>query len=147
MTKEDVTLEIKVVDDLSGIAKVTINDKEIELTEGKGTYTVTENGSYEVVVTDNVGNTSRETVVVDKIDKYTVVKEKEKNNNDEKTEESSVETSEEIVEEKGQKSDAISNEIVKRNTTEQIVQKAVVAAAGIGALSAGAYVFIISKKP
>ena len=62
----DVMLTIAASDDLSGVKSVTVNGEDIT---GQGTYTVTENGTYEFIATDNAGNEATQAVVVDKIDK------------------------------------------------------------------------------
>ena len=68
-TNQDVELSLEVTDSESEVASVTINGEEQTLREGKATYTVSQNGEYIIIATDTKGNTTIETVIVDKIDK------------------------------------------------------------------------------
>lgn len=68
-TNKDITLTIQASDNESGLKNVTVNGKEIKITEGEGKYLVKENGTYRIIATDNAGNTKTEDVVVNKIDK------------------------------------------------------------------------------
>lgn len=56
-TNQDVVLTIQATDAGSGIKTVTVNGQEISIQNGIGRYTVTRNGNYEFVATDNAGNT------------------------------------------------------------------------------------------
>lgn len=73
-TNKTVTIIITTGDDQSGIEKATINGETVDITkseDGKSgtiTYDITENGTYTIVVTDNVGNTTEKTIYVSKID-------------------------------------------------------------------------------
>ena len=62
----DAVLTISASDNLSGVDSVTVNGADIT---GEGSYTVSANGTYEFAVTDNAGNVTTQTVVVNKIDK------------------------------------------------------------------------------
>ena len=68
-TKNDVTLKIQASDELSGLKNVTVNGTELTIVDGQGTYVVSKNGTYEIIATDNAGNTKTQTVKVNKIDK------------------------------------------------------------------------------
>ena len=69
-TKSDVILTIKAGDAASGLNSVIVDGTVITIdSNGQGTYKVTKNGTYKVVVTDRAGNTKEETVIVSKIDK------------------------------------------------------------------------------
>ncbi|MBQ7040086.1 MAG: hypothetical protein IJN39_05915, partial [Clostridia bacterium] len=63
------TFEITASDALSGIKEITVNGTKLEGL----TYTVTANGEYKFVVTDNAGNVFEKTVNVTKIDELAPV--------------------------------------------------------------------------
>ena len=68
-TKEDVTLQIRAKNENENIDNVTVNGQKINMIEGVGTYTVSQNGTYEIIATDSHGDNKTETVEVTKIDK------------------------------------------------------------------------------
>ena len=68
-TKSDVTLTINAEDKESGINNVTVDGKKVTLSNGKYEYKVSNNGTYKVVATDNVGNKKEQSVTVSNIDK------------------------------------------------------------------------------
>lgn len=68
-TNQDVVLTIQATDAGSGVKTVTVNGKEISIQNGIGRYTVTKNGTYEFVATDNAGNTTTYRLQVSMINK------------------------------------------------------------------------------
>lgn len=58
------TFSINATDDKSGIGEIKVNGKTVDGT----LYEVTENGTYTVVVTDNLGNETEKSIIVDKFD-------------------------------------------------------------------------------
>ena len=69
LTKEDILLTIKASDNESGLDKVKVNNQEITLTNGTGTYTVTKNGKYTVSAIDKSGKETKKEIEITKIDK------------------------------------------------------------------------------
>ena len=67
----DVTLKVSASDSTSGLKNVTVNGKALSLSSGIVNYTVSANGTYTFVATDIAGNTTTQSVVVNKIDKTT----------------------------------------------------------------------------
>lgn len=67
LTKENIVLTIKASDNESGLAKVNVNEKEIKLSNGTGTYTISQNGTYKVTAIDKAGNLSEKEIVIDNI--------------------------------------------------------------------------------
>ena len=67
----DVTLKVSASDSTSGLKSVTANGKALSLNNGVTSYTVSANGTYTFVATDIAGNTTTQSVVVNKIDKVT----------------------------------------------------------------------------
>ena len=53
----------------SGLKKVTVNDQEINITNGQGIYTVNKNGTYKIIATNIAESSTTEIVEVSKIDK------------------------------------------------------------------------------
>ncbi len=67
----DVTLKVSASDSTSGLKSVTVNGKALSLNNGVVNYTVSANGTYTFVATDIAGNTTTQSIVVNKIDKVT----------------------------------------------------------------------------
>ena len=68
-TNQNVTINITASDNQSGLKSVTVNGTTITITNGKGSYSVSTNGSYTVVATDNSGRTTTKVVQITNIDK------------------------------------------------------------------------------
>lgn len=68
-TNNNVTLNISSSDSGSGVKNVTVNSKVITLTKGKGSYTISTNGTYVIKATDYANNSTSKVVIVNKIDK------------------------------------------------------------------------------
>lgn len=72
-TADDVTINLAVVDDQSGVSGVEVKKDEstVAVAEDSGGYTFTasQNGTYTVTATDKVGNATQQTVEVNKLDK------------------------------------------------------------------------------
>ena len=68
-TNENIIVTINASDEESDIKNVTINEEIISKNNGKYEYTVTTNGTYEVIATDNAGNTTQKSFTVAFIDK------------------------------------------------------------------------------
>ena len=68
-TNKDIEILITAEDKGSGIEKVTVNDKVVLESDGNTSYIVKENGTYNIVAIDKVGNSIRKTVTVSNIDK------------------------------------------------------------------------------
>ncbi len=86
-TTENVTVTLKPSDevsegargDIGGIASVVVKDsKGNELPVVDNKFAAPDNGKYEVVITDNVGNEYKDTIIIDNIDKLPPVCEIEK---------------------------------------------------------------------
>ena len=67
----DVTLKVSASDSTSGLKNVTVNGNALSLSSGTVDYTVSANGTYTFVATDIAGNTTTQSIVVNKIDKVT----------------------------------------------------------------------------
>lgn len=68
-TNKNITLTIKASDSESGLDKVKVNDNEVTITNGTGTYTISANGTYNVIATDKSGKESKKELKVSVIDK------------------------------------------------------------------------------
>lgn len=68
-TNQDIVLTIQASDADSGIKSVTVNGQEISIQNGLGRYTVTKNGTYVFVATDNAGNTYTYRLTITSINK------------------------------------------------------------------------------
>ena len=68
-TKDDVVIELNANDYGSGVSKVTVDGNIVNLNNNIGTYTLTQNGVYDIEVIDNIGNINTKYLIVDKIDK------------------------------------------------------------------------------
>ena len=73
-TKDNVTVSFNASDSTSGIQTVTVSknggaSETLTGSEGKYTFTATENGIYTVTVTDNAGNTTQKEINITNIDK------------------------------------------------------------------------------
>ena len=85
-TKSNVVLNITASSKF-GLSSVKVNENSVQITNTNGIYEVTQNGTYTVVATDNAGNTTTKTIVVDKIDKVSPVINSITKNTEEKAEE------------------------------------------------------------
>lgn len=76
-TANDVTITLAVTDAQSGVDRVEVEKDESTIAVAKDngwyTFTVSENGTYTVTATDKLGNTARQTVEVNKLDKSTPI--------------------------------------------------------------------------
>ena len=73
-TKDNVTVSFNASDTTAGIQTVTVSKdggtpETLTGSEGKYTFTATENGKYTVTVTDNAGNTTQKEINIANIDK------------------------------------------------------------------------------
>lgn len=73
-TKDNVTVSFNASDTTAGIQTVTVSKgggtpETLTGSEGKYTFTATENGKYTVTVTDNAGNTTQKEINITNIDK------------------------------------------------------------------------------
>ena len=69
-TKEDITLTIKATDECSGLKSVKVNGTALNINRGIGSYTISKNGTYQIVAIDNIGNQTNITktfTIIDKI--------------------------------------------------------------------------------
>lgn len=66
--KTSATLTVKASDSESGLSSVKIGNTALALTNGSATYKVTSSGTYKFVATDKAGNTTTNSVVVNKVD-------------------------------------------------------------------------------
>lgn len=66
--KTSATLTVKASDSESGLSSVKIGNTAFALTNGSATYKVTSSGTYKFVATDKAGNTTTNSVVVNKVD-------------------------------------------------------------------------------
>jgi len=67
-TNQDINITVETSDDSSGIKEIILPNGE-KVVKANTIYTVTENGSYIFKVSDNAGNETEGTVVIDNIDK------------------------------------------------------------------------------
>ena len=68
-TNKNIVIMIKAEDNESGIKEVKINNNIISKSNDVYTYEVSENGTYEVLVTDNAGNETIKQIMITNIDK------------------------------------------------------------------------------
>ena len=68
-TNQDIELLIKADDKETGINNVTINGEIILEENGSTTYVIKENGEYEIIATDNAGNSYKKSITISNIDK------------------------------------------------------------------------------
>lgn len=66
-TDKDIKLTITAEDKESGIKSIAVNGEKVEIKDGKAVYTATENGQYEIVVTNNAGLTASKTETIAEI--------------------------------------------------------------------------------
>lgn len=73
-TNQDITVAITATDSGSGVASVTLGEKDITSSRSGDTYTgkVSENGTYSIVVYDKAGNKSVKTFNVSNVKKATI---------------------------------------------------------------------------
>ena len=69
ITKNNVILTISAKDNESGIKNIKINNETLTLIDGKAQKTITQNGKYTIIVTDNVGNEISKEETITNIDK------------------------------------------------------------------------------
>lgn len=72
-TNKDIVITIITRDDETGIKTVAVNDEIIARKSGTYEYTLSENGTYKVIVTDNAGNVEKKEFTISNIDKTSPV--------------------------------------------------------------------------
>lgn len=72
ITDGNVTIRVNAADSGSGVKSITLPDKTI-VSGASATYTVTDNGTYSFILTDNDGNTKTYPVTVSNIDRTVTV--------------------------------------------------------------------------
>lgn len=68
-TNQDIELLITAEDEESGIDRVTVNGEIVLESDGSTSYIISENGTYDIVVTDKEGNSLKRSITISNIDK------------------------------------------------------------------------------
>lgn len=68
-TNQDIELLITVEDEESGIDRVTVNGEIVLESDGSTSYTIKENGTYDIEVIDKDGNSIKRSITISNIDK------------------------------------------------------------------------------